>query len=68
MMSRLFPLLAAGILLVGFQTGCERHPASQTVPGFSEKQAKTQEELEREARTPSTINPEAPRFFPTPKQ
>jgi hypothetical protein len=54
--------LAIAAILIG--TGCERHPASQTVPGFNEKHARIQAIQDKEARTPLTINPDAPKFFP----
>ena len=54
-------LAAAGILL---GSGCEQHPASRTVPGFKEKNAKNQAAQDQKARTPVAINPDAPRFFP----
>ena len=57
-------LAISGVLL---GTGCEMHPASQTVPGFKETQAKNQAVQDKEARTPVTINPDAPKFFPPKK-
>ena len=59
------PSLALAALLVG--SGCEKHPASQTAPGFDETHARTQAVQDKEARTPIAINPDAPKFFP-PKQ
>jgi hypothetical protein len=56
-------LAAAAIL-----AGCERHAASQTVPGYQEKQAKAQAIAEMEARTPLPINPDPPKFFPPQNQ
>ena len=58
----LLPSLAAASVLIG--AGCERHAASQTVPGYSEKEARIQEIQEKMARTPIAINPDAPKFFP----
>ena len=57
----LLPSLAAASVLIG--AGCERHTASQTVPGFSEKEIR-----DKLARTPLTINPDAPKFFPPKKE
>ena len=54
--------LAAAAILFG--SGCEQHPASQTVPGFKEKNAQNQAAQDKEARTPVAIDPDAPRFFP----
>ena len=54
--------LAVAVILTG--AGCERHPAARTVPGFEEKQAQMNAIQEQEARTPLTINPKAPKFFP----
>lgn len=50
------------MLLLG--AGCEQHPASQTVPDFKEKQIQKQAVQNEEARTPVTIDPNAPKFFP----
>ena len=54
--------LAIAAVLAG--AGCEQHSASQTVPGFKEKNAQNQAVQNKEARTPVAINPDAPRFFP----
>jgi len=54
--------LAIAAVLAG--AGCEQHAASQTVPGFKEKNAQNQAVQNKEARTPVAINPDAPRFFP----
>jgi len=62
----LLPSLAAAALLIG--AGCEQHPDSQTVPGFKENQILNQELREKMARTPVTINPDAPKFFPSKKE
>ena len=58
--------LALAAVLIG--TGCERHPASQTVPGFNEKEIRNQTVQDKEARIPVTINPAAPKFFPAKKE
>ena len=62
MTRRLLSSLAAASIFLG--PGCEKHPASQTVPGFNDKQVKAHAAQDREARTPLTINPDAPKFFP----
>ena len=54
--------LAIATVLIG--AGCEKHPDSQTVPGFQETQARKQAIQDKEARTPLAINPNAPKFFP----
>jgi len=62
MMRALLSRLSIAALLIG--TGCEKHSASQTVPGFQELQARNQAVQDKEARTPLAINPNAPKFFP----
>ncbi|MBE2202736.1 MAG: hypothetical protein IAE94_00120 [Chthoniobacterales bacterium] len=63
-------LLLTSLALFGvlIGTGCERHPASQTVPGFKETQAGNQAVQDKQARTPVAINPNAPKFFPPKKE
>ena len=46
------------LLLVG--TACERHPASQTIPGYEEKKSEQQKNAE-EAKLLPAIKP--PHFF-----
>ena len=58
----LLSCLSIAALLIG--AGCEKHSASQTVPGFQELQARNQAVQDKEARTPLAINPNAPKFFP----
>ncbi|MCK9588378.1 MAG: hypothetical protein WC076_01515 [Terrimicrobiaceae bacterium] len=62
MIKNLLSFLALAAILAG--SGCEQHPASQTVPGDNEQQARKQALQDKEARTPITINPDAPKFFP----
>jgi hypothetical protein len=62
MTKSLLSLLAAAVVL---GSGCEQHPASQTVPGFKEKNAQNQAAQDQKARTPVAIDPDAPRFFPS---
>ena len=57
------PVLAM-VSVIALSCGCERHPASQTVPGYAEKQAERQAEQNRQATTPQDVNPNPPRFFP----
>ncbi len=68
MIRRLLSLFALAAIVSGLQTGCERHPASQTVPGFKETQAREQEALDLQGRKPTSINLEAPKFFPPGKE
>jgi len=67
MITRLLSLLALAAILLGSQAGCERHPASQTVPGFKEKMAREQAALDEQAHTAPLVNPESPKFFPPAK-
>lgn len=54
--------LAAALILT--QVGCERHPATQTVPGYAEKLEKKKADENLRATTPETVNPDSPKFFP----
>ena len=58
----LLSCLSIAAVLIG--AGCEKHSASQTVPGFHEMQARAQAIEDKEARTPLPINPTPPKFFP----
>jgi len=57
--------LAAALALVFSQTGCERHSASQTVPGYAEKLAEKQARQAEQATTAETVDQAPPRFFPS---
>lgn len=57
-------LSAIALASLFLHTGCERHSASQTVPGFDEQQADRRALQQKKASVPLTTNPEAPRFFP----
>lgn len=59
MTGKLLPLLAGSAIFAGLQTGCEQHPASQTVPGYNERKTKEQQVLEKESRTPIVPAPSA---------
>lgn len=63
-MKLLATALSAAAVLVLTQSGCERHSASETVPGHAEKLAEQQAAQKIQATTPETVNPESPRFFP----
>lgn len=56
--------LLVASLLVAIQSGCERHPASQTVPGYAEKMSKKEEQAENKATHSEPADPKAPTYFP----
>lgn len=60
--------IAAVLFVLALQPACERHPASQTVKGYTEKKALREEQADKAAHTPQTVNPDAPRFFPQTNQ
>jgi hypothetical protein len=60
-MKALTTVLLTAIALVAFQSGCERHPASQTIPGYAEKLKK--QKAEKEA-TSEEAGSKAPSYFP----
>jgi hypothetical protein len=45
-------------------TGCEMHPPSETIPGYSEKSAAKQARDEHQALTPEGAQQQAPTYFP----
>ena len=51
---------AAGALICLGGIGCEMHPPSQTIEGYSEKNSSD----EQAARTPGDANPTPPAHFP----
>lgn len=51
------------LVLVLAQTACERHAASETVPGYAEKLAEKKAAEQKQATTPQTVNPTPPKFF-----
>jgi hypothetical protein len=61
---QIFALLAA-LAIIPFQTGCERHPASETISGHAEK-VKASEAKEKATQKEAT-DPNAPSFFPEKK-
>jgi hypothetical protein len=63
-MRRAAAVLIAAASLALTQPGCERHAASQTVPGFAEKQAEKNARENARAATPEPVTLEPPRFFP----
>ncbi len=57
--------LAAVLALVLSQTGCERHAASQTVPGYAEKLAEKKALQSEQAATAEPVDQSPPKFFPS---
>lgn len=45
-------------------TGCEMHPASQTVPGYAEKMQGKEDKAKKDAAIGETTDPAAPGYFP----
>jgi hypothetical protein len=41
--------------------GCEQHPPSETIPGYTEKKHAAEE---HKATKPESSNPDAPAYFP----
>lgn len=54
-------LLAA---LAVLHTGCEMHPASETVPGYAEKMKEKQAQSQQDAKNSEAADPNAPSYFP----
>ncbi len=63
-MKTLAPLVILAFLALN--TGCEMHPASQTVPGYAEKMAAKEAKAEKKAETAETLDSNPPRFFASP--
>lgn len=57
--------ILATLVLIGFHTGCERHPASQTIPGYAEKLQKAEEKAEKKASHSERTDASAPSYFPS---
>lgn len=58
--------LGIGIFALATFTACEPHPASQTVPGWEQKQVAKEKVQEQEKKAEKT-NKDAPSFFPQDK-
>jgi hypothetical protein len=56
--------LLVAFALVASQSGCERHPASVTVPGYAEKMGKKEAQAEEKATHSEKADPQAPSYFP----
>ena len=54
-------LLAAFAVL---HTGCEMHPASETIPGYAEKMKEDQAQDQEEAQNSEAADPNSPSYFP----
>jgi hypothetical protein len=63
-MKSLATTLLVAFALVAIQSGCERHPASETVPGYAEKMEKKEAQAEKKATHSEKADPEAPSYFP----
>jgi len=56
--------ISMAAVLILSQSGCERHPATETVPGYAEQLAERQAAEKVQAATPEKVNPDSPRLFP----
>lgn len=56
--------LLVAFAIVAIQSGCERHPASQTVPGYSEKMEKKEIQATEKATHSEAADAKAPAYFP----
>lgn len=63
-MKSLATTLLVATVLVAIQSGCERHPASQTIPGYAEKMSKKEEQAGKNATHSESADPKAPTYFP----
>ncbi|MEI8293673.1 MAG: hypothetical protein WCG66_06730 [bacterium] len=57
------PLLAA-LVMMALHTSCERHPASETIPGYADKLQKKDEESLKKATHSEPADSQAPSYFP----
>lgn len=57
-------ILLAAVSATMFHTGCERHSASQTVPGYAEKMKEKQAKAQEDAKKSEAADPNAPSYFP----
>lgn len=56
--------LFCSLALLLAHTGCEMHPASETVPGYAEKMKEKEAKAKKEAAIGETTDPAAPGYFP----
>lgn len=61
-MKSLATTLLCSLVLLLAHTGCEMHPASQTVPGYAEKMK--EKEAKKSPSLGETTDPAAPGYFP----
>ncbi|NBS51720.1 MAG: hypothetical protein EBS96_03705 [Spartobacteria bacterium] len=61
------PALLAALAIIPFQTGCERHPASETISGHAEKVKASEAQAKEKATQKEATDPNAPSFFPEKK-
>ena len=56
--------LLAAVASLALHTGCERHSASETVPGYAEKMKEKQAQVQQAAEHSEAADPNAPSYFP----
>lgn len=56
--------LLAVLAAMSLHSGCERHPASETVPGYSRKMKEKQAQAQKDANQSEAADPNAPSYFP----
>lgn len=64
MIKRIFIAALSPLVLVLLHSGCERHPASETIPGYAEKLAEKKKIGGEQAAKQFGTNPNPPEFFP----
>lgn len=57
------PALLAALAIIPFQTGCERHPASETISGHAEKVKASEAQAKEKATQKEATDPNAPSYF-----
>ena len=60
-------LLATALAPLLLHTGCEMHPASQTVPGYAEKMKEKEKKQTQAVEHSEAVDPNAPTYFPPKK-
>ena len=61
-MKLLAPTLFAAMAVL--HTGCEMHPASETVPGYAEKMKEKQAKAQKDTEHSEAADSNAPSYFP----
>lgn len=64
-MKRLSYLFTCLATVAVFLIGCERHPASETVPGYKDHEAKKEAVEQDKMHTPVGSGSSAPSYFPS---